>query len=120
MITLVWIILFLLTLGTLAYIRAPLRLWTASLFVYLLLITFFSSVGKPLLIIEWIVFLAIAIPLNLLPLRRNTITKPLLKKFIQVMPAMSKTEKEALEAGTVGWDGQLFSGMPDWKKFSAF
>lgn len=120
MVTLAWVILFLLTVGTLAYTRASLRLWTVSIFVYLLLVSFLSGIDKVSLAIEWILFFAIAVPLNVLPLRRNRITKPLLKMFIQVMPSMSKTEKEALEAGTVGWDGELFSGMPNWKKFSAF
>jgi len=32
------------------------------------------------------------------------------------MPAMSQTERDALEAGTVWWDGELFSGKPDWQK----
>src|SRR5258708_5068134 len=32
---------------------------------------------------------------------------------------MSNTEREALEAGTAWWDGELFSGNPDWSKLSA-
>ncbi len=32
------------------------------------------------------------------------------------MPAMSETERDALEAGTVWWDGELFSGAPNWQK----
>ena len=32
------------------------------------------------------------------------------------MPAMSNTEREALEAGTVWWDAEIFSGVPNWKK----
>jgi acyl-CoA dehydrogenase len=32
---------------------------------------------------------------------------------------MSSTEREALEAGTVWWDGELFSGKPDWSKLRA-
>ncbi len=51
----------------------------------------------------------------LLPdLRQQWITSPLLKAFRKVMPAMSDTEKEALNAGNVWWDGELFSGQPDW------
>ncbi len=33
-----------------------------------------------------------------------------------MLPTMSTTEREALEAGTVWWDGELFTGGPDWKK----
>jgi acyl-CoA dehydrogenase len=38
------------------------------------------------------------------------------KKFKSKMPPLSATEKEALESGTVGWDGELMSGRPDWNK----
>ena len=33
-----------------------------------------------------------------------------------MLPSMSETEREALEAGTVWWDGELFTGRPDWSK----
>jgi hypothetical protein len=33
-----------------------------------------------------------------------------------MLPPMSRTEREALEAGTVWWDGELFTGGPDWRK----
>ncbi|MGD8926191.1 MAG: acyl-CoA dehydrogenase [Thioalkalispiraceae bacterium] len=43
-------------------------------------------------------------------------TGPLLKLFKKVSPKMSKTEREAIDAGSVWWDGELFSGKPQWKK----
>jgi acyl-CoA dehydrogenase len=49
-------------------------------------------------------------------LRRRWISKPLLATFQKVMPSMSTTEQEALNAGSVWWDGELFSGQPDWSK----
>lgn len=49
-------------------------------------------------------------------LRLRWITTPLFRQFRRVMPVMSKTEQEALQAGDVWWDGELFSGQPDWKK----
>ena len=58
----------------------------------------------------------VAMPFVVPPLRRALIAKPLLKLFRKVMPAMSQTEREALEAGTVGWDGELFSGRPAWRR----
>jgi acyl-CoA dehydrogenase len=33
-----------------------------------------------------------------------------------MLPAMSRTEEDALAAGTVWWDGELFTGDPDWRK----
>ena len=48
--------------------------------------------------------------------RLRWISEPLLKIFKRVTPSMSQTEKEALDAGSVWWDGELFSGKPKWKK----
>jgi len=44
------------------------------------------------------------------------ISGPLLKLFKKVTPSMSQTEREAIDAGSVWWDGELFSGKPKWKK----
>ncbi|HHO58907.1 MAG TPA: acyl-CoA dehydrogenase, partial [Thiotrichales bacterium] len=48
--------------------------------------------------------------------RLRWISEPLLKIFRRVTPRMSQTEREALDAGSVWWDGELFSGRPQWKK----
>ena len=53
-------------------------------------------------------------PLNLVPLRRALVSGPLLKVFRRVLPKLSETEQIALDAGTVGFEGELFSGKPDW------
>ena len=47
--------------------------------------------------------------------RRKYLTQRIYKIFRQVMPAISETEQEALDAGTVWWEGQIFNGKPDWK-----
>ena len=49
-------------------------------------------------------------------LRKNLISGPVLKIFRVVLPPMTTTEQEALEAGDVWWDGDLFQGSPDWNK----
>ena len=51
-------------------------------------------------------------------IRRSLFSKPALKVFRQILPAMSQTEKEAIDAGTVWWEAELFKGKPDWKKLS--
>ncbi|WP_439394060.1 acyl-CoA dehydrogenase [Bradyrhizobium sp. PMVTL-01] len=48
--------------------------------------------------------------------RRDNITKPIFSWARGVLPAMSDTEREALEAGDVWWDADLFTGDPDWSK----
>jgi acyl-CoA dehydrogenase len=54
--------------------------------------------------------------LNMGPLRRRGLTRPFMRKYRKLLPAMSTTEREALDAGTVWWDGELFTGGPDWQK----
>lgn len=48
------------------------------------------------------------------PLRRALVTKQIFAVFKKIMPSISDTEREALEAGTVWWDAELFSGRPNW------
>ena len=51
--------------------------------------------------------------------RRDYITRPIFAWAKKAMPAMSDTEREALEAGDVWWDADLFTGNPDWAKLLA-
>jgi len=50
------------------------------------------------------------------PLRRLLISNRLFSVYRKVMPRLSSTEREALEAGTVWWDAELFSGKPRWRR----
>jgi len=54
------------------------------------------------------------------PLRRAVITRPIFSAYRKVLPQMSDTERDALEAGSVWWEGELFRGKPDWKKLHAY
>lgn len=53
---------------------------------------------------------------NMVSLRRNYLSRPFFEQFKKMLQALSKTEREAIDAGTVWWDGELFSGNPDWNK----
>ncbi len=69
-----------------------------------------------------LVLIAIAVFIGLLTqveFRREKFTRPLLKKYRTMLPSMSDTEREALEAGSVWWDGELFTGLPDWDRLMA-
>ena len=59
---------------------------------------------------------AIAAVLVIPAARRLLISDPLLAIYRRILPPMSQTEQEAIDAGTVWWDGELFSGRPDWAK----
>ncbi len=53
-------------------------------------------------------------------LRRQLITRWIMPAFARVLPRLGATERIALEAGTVWWDGDLFGGMPEWDKLLGF
>ena len=114
--TLLGLLLLLMTFWGLAYGSARAIVWIITppvLLISMLLADLISpawtlAVGLPY---------AVSLFFYLMPeQRRQWITRPLLKAFREVMPAMSKTEKEALNAGNVWWDGALFSGQPDWRE----
>lgn len=52
--------------------------------------------------------------------RRDLITKPVFRVAKRALPSLSNTEREAIEAGDVWWDADLFTGNPDWAKLLAF
>ena len=97
----------------LAFRRSSLPAWTLSAFGALLLI---HLLGTGLSVLTWSLFLVVAAVLNLKPLRRRLVSAHLLRWFQKILPPMSATEKEAIDAGTVWWDAELFSGRPDWQR----
>ena len=54
------------------------------------------------------------------PIRRTIVTRPIFSTYRKVLPQMSDTERDALEAGTVWWEGELFRGKPNWQKLHAY
>ncbi|MGH8398298.1 MAG: acyl-CoA dehydrogenase [Gammaproteobacteria bacterium] len=115
-IAILWIIIFIVFSLTILYLRTSLLIATGLYLLYFIIYTLIGTGPDWLALLFWIIFLVIAIPLNVKELRRYWISKPLLDVFRRVLPEMSETEAAALEAGTVWWDGELFSGKPNWKK----
>ena len=64
-------------------------------------------------------FFLLALFANFHYLRRRYVTAPIMGLFRKALPPLSSTEKEALEAGTVWWDREIFSGEPDWNRLLA-
>ena len=54
------------------------------------------------------------------PVRAGAITKPIFGLYKKVLPQISQTEQEALDAGSIWWDADLFTGKPDWNKLLAY
>jgi acyl-CoA dehydrogenase len=67
-------------------------------------------------LVPWLIVLITSISFLMPDLRRQYVSQPVYKAFRKILPAMSQTEKDALEAGDVWIDGDLFQGDPDWKK----
>ncbi len=114
--TIVWFLVLAVALVALAYVRARAMAWVG---VYAALVAgaWVAKLLPPWLTIALAAIgVLAAIPALVPALRRWLVSDAMLGLFRKVMPAMSQTEREALEAGTVWWDGELFSGKPDWKK----
>src|ERR1700689_5175235 len=110
-----WLVLFAGAICILAYRRASLAAGTG---VLLVLLGLYWVLGAGAL--WWKVALSVPCAMLLLfnvrPLRIRMLTRPFMKKYRKLLPAMSSTEREALDAGTVWWDGELFTGGPHWQK----
>lgn len=101
--------------GALIYQRAPLLIWTAS--IAATLVAYTTIIGLTTgCVIGWLGFAGIIVPLNIKKWRRKYFSSIALKIFKKSMPSMSRTEQEAISAGTVSWEGDLFRGNPDWNK----
>jgi len=105
----------------LAYRRLSLLAFTVTFTALLAAYTWLGASSAPAGVWKgflWVLLAALWL-LNVRPLRKALITRPFMKTYLKLLPRMSQTEKEALEAGTVWWDGELFSGAPRWEKLLA-
>src|ERR1700678_1384717 len=110
-----WAALFLWILLVLAYRRVSLAASTCVLGLLLVGYWVFGSAAewwKIALSVPYVLLLL----LNVRPLRVRLVTRPFLRSYRRLLPSMSATEREALDAGTVWWDGDLFPGAPNWQK----
>ncbi|HWS77532.1 MAG TPA: acyl-CoA dehydrogenase [Thermomonas sp.] len=96
-----------------AYHRLRLAAW-AALAASLLVGCWLLGASPVATIVAGTIVAVIAVALLLPQVRKPFITAPLLEFYTRLLPPLSDTERTALEAGTVGFEGQLFSGKPDW------
>ena len=96
-----------------AYLRLPLLAWSLLLAAGLVSFQAFADADISQSYVLWIVFAAIVVALNLKSIRRNLISRTIYAAMKKVMPTISQTEQEALDAGDVWWEAELFSGKPD-------
>jgi acyl-CoA dehydrogenase len=103
--------------------RAPLWAWAVLVAVATLLIqtgVAFGPMGGFTIgkLLGWLPAIILA-ALSYRPVRQQIVTRPAFTMVKKIMPPISPTEREALEAGTLGFDAELFSGEPDWEKLRA-
>ncbi len=110
-----WLALFVGVICILAYRRASLAVSSGVL--ALLLAAYWACGAAPA---WWKILVSIPFAvlflINIRSLRVRLVTRPFMKKYRKLLPNMSATEREALDAGTVWWDGELFTGGPNWSK----
>jgi acyl-CoA dehydrogenase len=69
-------------------------------------------------VLGWLPALTL-IGLSIPALRRAVVIEPAFRTVRKILPKVSETEQQALDAGTIGFDAELFSGRPDWAKLRA-
>ncbi len=106
-------------LWALAYFRVNRFGWLGGTALFLFVLDLWSGIGSVASTLLWIAFLAIGVVMAVPGLRRSLLSDRLLKWFRAALPQVSPTEQEALDAGTVWWDGDLFSGKPSWERLLA-
>ncbi|NQZ79565.1 MAG: acyl-CoA dehydrogenase [Colwellia sp.] len=107
-----WIICAIALCWFMAYSRSSLSTFTLSFAILMAVGTVLNTIS----FLGWLLFAIVALPLNIANVRKQIISLPLLQLFKSIMPEMSKTEQEAIDAGTTWFEADLFRGTPDWKK----
>jgi acyl-CoA dehydrogenase len=115
----IWIVAVVVALFALAYVEASGPLWLVSTAVVIAGGYWAGVLATTMVYALASILAAVGIAFGVAPLRRVLVTRALLAWYRRQLPAMSQTEQEAIDAGTVWWDGDLFSGRPDWNKLLA-
>lgn len=108
----IWLFIALSLTWFMSYTRASLSSYTLCFAALMAIGSLFNIIG----IVSWLLFAVIALPINIDNIRQQFISMPILAIFKKIMPQMSSTEQEAIDAGTTWFDADLFRGDPDWKK----
>lgn len=104
----------------LAFIRAKTWFWSLLMLVVIAGMSVLPDLHWGLMIPVWAIYAIVAIFANVGFLRKRLVTAVLVNAARKVLPPISQTEKEALDAGTVWWEGELFQGKPNWKTLHSY
>ena len=107
----------LLLVGAFAWFRLSIKTWLITAIAVFTLGLFSGAAGAVLSVVLLVVLVPLLVLLFYAPvLRKKYLSAPLFEWVKKSMPPVSKTEREAIDAGTVWWDAELFSGKPDWTR----
>ena len=95
------------------YLRLSLKNGSLLIVAWLAGVLVTQSLGNGMWALALIAALTLII-INTVPLRQALVSKPAMRLLKKNLPPISETEKQALEAGNVWWDAELFSGKPNW------
>jgi len=112
--------LLLITAMLLAFFRASIWGWLLALLIFVPLLAIESRLSEELFTVVLPILILVIAVLGVPALRRTLVSNFILNIFRKILPQVSQTEQEALDAGTVWWDGELFSGQPNWDKLLAY
>lgn len=115
-----WLAVVGLTLFVVSRYRLSLPVATFAVAVLLLLswkLGMLSGVAGTVLVL---LSLAVSVLFNVRALRHRFVSLPVLKYVRAVLPPMSDTERDAIDAGTVWWEAELFRGAPNWSILSNY
>lgn len=104
----------------LAFFRSSVWGWLLALIVFVPIFAIESKLSADTLPFVVIALGVVVAVLCIPALRRRVVSRAVLNVFRKILPQVSQTEQEALDAGTVWWDGDLFSGNPNWHKLLAY
>ncbi|OED38930.1 acyl-CoA dehydrogenase [Chromatiales bacterium (ex Bugula neritina AB1)] len=110
------ILIFLAMIYYLANFQQTLKTISIAVAVGMVALTLVGVVSGWVGVVIWLLLIAIAVVMNVESIRLQVLSAPLLRYVRAVLPPMSQTERDAIEAGTVWWEAELFRGNPDWSK----
>ena len=98
----------------------PLRSLFLVAFFFLAIFTLVGGFSLYWGILVWALLILPGVFFGVPQLRRQCMSRPLLQRIRKVLPPMSETERDAIEAGNVWWESELFRGAPDWKLLKGY
>ena len=100
--------------------RVPFRLLVLASAIFLMVYTLADGFNFLWGLLFWSVLLVPAGLLGIPSLRQSFLSRPLLQRIRKILPPMSATERDAIEAGSVWWEAELFRGAPDWQLLQSY